>query len=137
MAPEERIRLAEEFLQEAVFRSRAKQAGSAAIANAGCGLGERAEVELELSPRAAELFPLLFGDASDVVRVRAGVHEWVERQDALDRKRNHFLKAFRQAHGFDRAAYGPERLAEFEQGLERINAEVAAARRDAARRLLS
>jgi hypothetical protein len=152
-AAAEPTQLAEAFLQEAVFRSRAKQAAGAALAVAPvtppapgaadarrCGLGLRAEVELELTPRAAELAADLWPaglDAAALERVRAMLHEWVELQDALDRKRNHFLKAFRQAHGFDRNAYPPELRAEFEAGLERVNAEVSERRRAAAAALLS
>jgi hypothetical protein len=64
------------------------------------------------------------------------VREWVERQDVLDRERNHFMKAFRQRHGFDRTKYTAELLAQFEQGLERVNAQVAAERRAVAAKLL-
>jgi len=63
--------------------------------------------------------------------------EWVRRQDALDRRRNHFLKDFRHAHGFDRTRYTAEQRAEFESGLERINAEENEKRAQAAEELLS
>jgi hypothetical protein len=62
---------------------------------------------------------------------------WVERQDAIDRKRNHFLKAFRSRHGFDRARYAPEVLGEWEAGLAGINAEEDLERRAMAERLLA
>ena len=62
---------------------------------------------------------------------------WVKRQDALDRKRNHFMKDFRQTHGFDRTTYTSEQLASFETGLDAVNAEVAEARRQAAVALLA
>ena len=52
-------------------------------------------------------------------------------QDALDRKRNHFLKAFRGKHGFDRTRYDAERLSEYERGLARVNDEENRARRSA------
>jgi hypothetical protein len=68
--------------------------------------------------------------------VPALVREWVERQDVLDRERNHFLKAFRQRHGFDRAKYTAEQLVQFEEGLDRVNAQVAAERRAVAAKLL-
>jgi hypothetical protein len=57
---------------------------------------------------------------------------WVEKQDALDRKRNHFLKAFRGQHGFDRTRYTSEQSAEFEAGLARVNDEEDRLRRAAA-----
>ena len=61
---------------------------------------------------------------------------WIEAQDALDRKRNHFLKAFRNEHGFDRTKYDAAELAEFESGLARINDEENRERRSAASKLL-
>lgn len=159
MESADRLSLAEAFLQEAVFRSRAKQAAGTALAALsaisaeskpasttgaagdarGCGLGLRAEVVLDLSPRAAELSRQLWPEGlaeTDLDRVRSVMHAWIELQDALDRKRNHFLKAFRQAHGFDRAAYSPGLRAEFEAGLERVNTEVSERRRAAAEALL-
>ena len=126
------------FLEEAVYRSRAKQAAGASLAPlaAGappdaprCGLGEKAALELDLGPRGAALFGELWpGGLSDaaLARVRAAMGAWIARQDALDRKRNHFLRDFRGAHGYDRAAYGPAEARAFEQGLAAVNAEVEA-----------
>ncbi len=62
--------------------------------------------------------------------------EWVKRQDGLDRKRNHFLKDFRGAHGADRRTYSEAVKAEYESGLDAVNARVAAERDAAAARLL-
>jgi hypothetical protein len=137
---EERLRQAEMFLAEAVFASRAKQSAGAALAAGGsnCGLGASSEVVLDLSPRAQELATLLWPQplgAPDLERARSLTAAWIELQDALDRKRNHFLKDFRQRHGFDRNAYAPEQLAAFEQGLARINAEVEQRRRECAAQL--
>jgi hypothetical protein len=136
-----RQRLAEELLQEAVYRSRARQAAGASLQQgpAGCGLGDHAAVELELSPRGRELLDALWpeGEARpDAERLRAEISEWVERQDRLDRKRNHFLRDFRQRHGADRRGYAPEVERDFEAGLARVNAEVEAGRSEAARRLV-
>lgn len=142
---EPRAKLALELLQEAVYRSRAKQAAGTSLFAAarpdrsGCGLGARAEVELELSEHGRVLFGQLFPSeitASEADRVRAELRAWVERQDELDRERNHFLKAFRGRHGIDRARYAPAALTEFESGLARVNELVAAERRAAAQRLL-
>jgi hypothetical protein len=139
MQGEQRIELAQALLAEAVFASRAKQAaGASLMQGAGCGLGTRAEVALELSPRAAQIARELWPrelSAAELESVRQATAEWVEQQDALDRKRNHFLKDFRARHGFDRNAYSPEQLAAFEQGLAHINAEVEQRRRAAAARL--
>lgn len=144
----ERLALGEAFLQEAVYRSRARQAAGTSVlgvdlnAPAGpgtCGLGEKAAVELDLSERGEELFGQLWTDAPDpdaLARIRDVVAAWVRRSDALDRKRNHFLRDFRQANGFDRTAYTPEQLATFEAGLEAVNAEVRVGLSEAARSLL-
>jgi hypothetical protein len=139
------LSLAEAFLREAVHRSREKQSALAAIRapairNPNCGLGERAAAVLDLSPRARELYERLFqGDlGEEALRTVHGVmSDWIERQDALDRKRNHFLKDFRGRNGFDRTRYAPDVLADFEGGLARINAEEDSERRAAAERLLA
>ncbi len=142
MQREELLGLAELFLQEAVYRSRATQAAGTALAQLSsgverqCGLGDGPVVVLDLSARGHELARQLFPTAVPA-HVAPLLRAWVERQDALDRDRNHFLKAFRQRHGFDRNAYSPELRLQFEQGLERVNAETAAERRAAAERLLA
>ena len=137
--------LAEGLLEEAVYASRARQAAGTLIAQdrshgaaPGCGLGLKAEIVLELSPRGAELFERLWHrePAPEVLEhIRAQLAAWIEAQDRLDRKRNHFLKEFRQRHGFDRAAYSLDQLARFESGLAEINAESTSARRAAAAEL--
>jgi hypothetical protein len=138
----DRQRLAEDFLREAVYRSRAAQAAGVALRStgggSGCGLGERAGVVLDLSPRAADLFALLWPQGtSSVDALRERMQRWVERQDALDRKRNHFLKAFRQEHGFDRTRYTQDEVRAFEDGLAEINAEEDQLRVAAAAELLA
>lgn len=143
-----RTELAEAFLREAVYRSRAKQGLIAALSepdpsasdDAGaCGLGRSAAVELGLDAKGAELFTELFGeavDADELGRVRDVTAGWVERQDALDRKRNHFLKAFRHEHGFDRSGYDEAQLDAFEAGLAAVNEQNNRELRAAAERLL-
>ncbi|MEE8468763.1 MAG: hypothetical protein V3T22_09920 [Planctomycetota bacterium] len=146
---DERLRQAEAFLQEAVYRSRDAQAGAALLdAQASvpsngdavpCGLGRQAVVVLDLSPRAQELYGSLWPSDlphTDVESVRDVMAAWVRRQDALDRKRNHFLKDFRGTHGFDRAQYTDEQGAAYRRGLDAVNAEVNDARAKAARDLL-
>ena len=118
-----RIALAESFLQEAVYRSRGDQAGATLLAagSASCGLGEKPSVVLDLSPRAEEIFQQLFGNQDVALEdLKACMASWVKRQDALDRKRNHFMKDFRQTHGFDRTTYTSEQLASFELSLIHI-----------------
>ena len=124
------------FLQEAVYRSRQRQASEAAlpsgevsVADGRCGLGEKAAVELDLSERGAELFEGLWPDgleARALGQTREVMTAWIQRQDVLDRKRNHFLRDFREAHGYDRTAYSAEELQAYEDGLTAVNAEVDA-----------
>jgi hypothetical protein len=136
----ERLLLAEEFLREAVYRSRERQSalhslqGGLAPGIGNCGLGERAAIALDLSPRGLELFHRLFDPAAEA-EIRSAMTAWIERQDAIDRKRNHFLKSFRGRHGFDRTRYGPEATRELEGGLALINAEEDSERRATAERL--
>jgi hypothetical protein len=144
---ERRVERAEEFLREAVYRSRAIQAVSTLLAKGGspergnCGLGEKAAIALDLSPRGRELFEQLFESGGEVAtdelaRVQACLRDWIEAQDALDRKRNHFLKAFRSQHGFDRTKYSPAEIADLDAGLARVNDEENRERRAAAQALL-
>ncbi len=144
-----RLKLAEAFLQEAVYRSReapSQQHRELAPverldgdAPGNCGLGEKATVVLDLSPRGAELFGELWPDPpapAALQELRAVVADWVRRQDALDRKRNHFLKDFRHEHGFDSAAYSDDQASAYRAGLDGINAEADERRRGAAQSLL-
>lgn len=139
----EHLTLAQEFLREVVYASRARQAAGAELARlarpavkGNCGLGESAALELGLSPRGAELHALLWPNGHPApVELHASLEAWVDAQDALDRDRNHFLKAFRHAHGFDRRAWSAGLLAEYESGLAAIAAREDEARAIAARRL--
>ena len=147
-AIDERQQAAEAFLTEAVYRSRAKQAAASALlapldpsaAKGRCGLGEAAAVALDLSDTGRALFAQLWPGkpaAAELARIQAQMTDWVEAQDALDRKRNHFLKAFRTKHGFDRTRYDAAQLSEFEAGLSRVNAEENSARGAAALALVA
>jgi hypothetical protein len=139
---DERLAQARSFLQEAVYRSRGDQAGAALLAARGsvdgsCGLGEGPSVVLDLTPRAQALFSEMGATAATALEpVQASMADWVRRQDALDRKRNHFLKAFRGEHGADRRGYSEDTLRAFEEGLEAVNAQVTAALDEAAEALL-
>jgi hypothetical protein len=131
----ERIDLAKRVLQEAVFASRgggarkdlgalAGAAGGSALG--GCGLGAGPNLDLSLTENGERLAQQLWPaglDGARADRARAALTEWIRRQDGLDRKRNHFLKAFRGEHGFDRSAYGPELVSRFEAGLAAVNDE--------------
>ena len=127
---------------EAVYRSRGAQAGEGLWSAgdpsaANCGLGREAAVELGLSPKAVELYEQLWTtDAPEHKHLRAVMTTWVERQDALDRDRNHFLKAFRHKHGFDRADYDTQQANAYRSGLDEVNARTDAERRSAAEQLL-
>jgi hypothetical protein len=147
-APDARLETAQAFLREAVFRSRARQAALAGLAGktpdaelavGQCGLGKEAAVELDLSPRGVELANALWHgplDAWQLARVQSVMRDWVRAQDALDRDRNHFLKAFRREHGFERASYTPELAARYDAGLETINGAANGALRVHAAQLL-
>ncbi len=137
----DRLRLAEELLREVVFDARARQAAGASLLDnpSKCGLGDGPELEIELSPRGKELAHELWPRPlapTELTAIQKTTQGWIERQDALDRKRNHFLRDFRQTHGFDRRDYGPEVAEAFEGGLERINVENEERLREAARELL-
>jgi len=131
----DKLQAARNLLQEAVYQARARQAAGVGLSGhhldqpapvGGCGMGHAPEEALELSERGADIlrrvWPSPLGPVA-VERLRSMLQDWVQRQDALDRKRNHFLRDFRQSHGFDRRAYSDEEATAFENGLERINAE--------------
>jgi len=133
--------LARAFLEEAIYRSRNSQGLDSVFAGkSNCGLGEGPVSNLDLSERAQSVFDALWPELPDQTHldaIRATTLTWIERCDALDRDRNHFLKAFRQANGFDRTAYSTEQLAEFESGLEDVNSSADAALSEAAEALLA
>ena len=140
------LELAQTFLQEAVYNSRGAQAGKATMSPGGkgadkgqCGLGQDAAIVLDLSPNAEEVLHKLWPaslDEAGVLRLQGQMTEWIEAQDQLDRKRNHFMKAFRGKHGFRRADYDSQTLAAYEEGLDAVNQESLDALRQAAQRVL-
>ena len=113
------------FLTEAVYRSRNSQGLDSVFAGkSNCGLGEGPVTNIDLSLKAQALFDELWGEAPSEAHldaIRAVTRSWVERCDALDRDRNHFLRDFRQTNGFDRSGYTPEQLAAYEVGLAEVN----------------
>ncbi len=133
--------LARAFLVEAVYRSRNSQGLESVFAGkSNCGLGEGPVANLDLSEKARSLFDELWPEAPDQVHldaIRVTTRGWVERCDALDRDRNHFLRDFRQANGFDRSAYTTEQLVEYESGLEDVNSSADAALSETAEALLT
>ncbi len=138
---ENRLHLAEELLREAVFEARARQTAGAGLLDSpsNCGLGDGPELDIELSHRGKELASELWPrplTPTELAAIQETTRGWIERQDALDRKRNHFLRDFRQTHGFDRRQYAPEVAQAFEQGLARVNEENEQRLQDAARELL-
>jgi hypothetical protein len=132
--------LARSFLTEAVYRSRNSQGlGSVFAGKTNCGLGEGPVANLDLSEKAQALFEELWAEAptqEQLDAIRATTRAWVERCDALDRDRNHFLRDFRQANGFDRTAYTPEQTTAYESGLDNVNSDADDELSDAARALL-
>jgi len=141
MSDAARLELVEKLLQEAVYRARARSGGELGEPKGGCGLGPAPEArELELTEHGRELFGTLYPvppSATRLAHIAELVGKWVGEADALDRERNHFLRAFRTTHGFDRRAYSPAEAREFEAGLARVNAEARARLQAAARALVA
>jgi hypothetical protein len=142
---DDRHQLAASLLQEAVYQSRARQAAGVALEKpggspGGCGLGSETAIDLELTPHGEEVFRKLWPREiapTELVRIEGLLRDWIEQQDAFDRKRNHYLRDFRNAHGFDRRTYTVEVAQEFDAGLARINAEVEERLRRSASELLA
>ena len=140
---DERKRVAENLLQEAVFTARASQTADIALVEStptGCGLGAHPAGELDLSERGRELFHELWSretPPTELETIGGILQAWVEQQDAFDRERNHFLRDFRKQNGFDRRTYSAEQTSEYEAEIERINHEVELRRREAADLLLA
>ena len=132
--------LARSFLMEAVYRSRNSQGlGSVFAGKTNCGLGEGPVTNLDLTERAQALFDELWTEPltqAHLDEIRAKTRAWIERSDALDRDRNHFLRDFRQANGFDRTVYTEEQTTAYESGLEKVNSGADEARGEAAKSLL-
>lgn len=123
--------LARQFLQESVFASREASHGFSPRSldgASGCGLGLRPTIPDDFNGKQARLLEQMLSAASKgehgpFASIREKVEEWIKTQDALDRKRNHFLRDFRQQHGFDRASYAADVEAAFKAGLAAINDE--------------
>jgi len=132
--------LARRFLMEAVYRSRNSQGlGSVFAGKTNCGLGEGPVANLDLTERAQALFDELWTEPltqAHLDEIRAKTRAWIERSDALDRDRNHFLRDFRQANGFDRTVYTEEQTTAYESGLEKVNSGADEALGEAAKSLL-
>ena len=132
--------LARSFLMEAVYRSRNSQGlGSVFAGKTNCGLGEGPVANLDLTERAQALFDELWTEPltqAQLDEIRAKTRAWIERSDALDRDRNHFLRDFRQANGFDRTVYTEEQTTAYESGLEKVNSGADEALGEAAKSLL-
>ena len=132
--------LARSFLMEAVYRSRNSQGlGSVFAGKTNCGLGEGPVANLDLTERAQALFDELWTEPltqAQLDEIRAKTRAWIERSDALDRDRNHFLRDFRQANGFDRTVYTEEQTTAYESGLEKVNSGADEALGEAATSLL-
>ena len=132
--------LARSFLMEAVYRSRNSQGlGSVFAGKTNCGLGEGPVTNLDLTERAQALFDELWTEPltqAQLDEIRAKTRAWIERSDALDRDRNHFLRDFRQANDFDRTVYTEEQTTAYESGLEKVNSGADEALGEAATSLL-
>ena len=140
MSGDARLELAAKLLAEAVYQARAKSGPAFGATGGGCGLGPVPEMRgLELTEHGRELFGALFPvppTPTRLARMAELVGQWIGEADALDRKRNHFLRAFRTSHGFDRRAYSAEETRELEAGLALVNAETQERLRATARTLV-
>ncbi len=134
--PDALVELARTFLQETVLASRQTShafnpdsLGSATTG--GCGMGPRPDAPDTWTPRQQELISLMSRTAGTPPKsddlllhnVARTCIDWIRRQDAIDRQRNHFLREFRTRHGFDRHSYDVTVEAAFREGIEAINAE--------------
>ena len=144
-----RLEDAQDLLRDAVFQARAAQAAGVSLGGraldepagpGNCGLGETPGLGAALSERGRELLSKLAPGGLDPAvegSLGSALQAWVDRQDAQDRKRNHYLRDFRQRHGFDRRAYDAAQTRAFEDGLAGINAEEDELRRSAAAGVLA
>ena len=145
---EERLQAAAAFLREAVFRSRARQAAGIALKGGdleaeasgpgNCGLGEKAALELDLSGEGQRLFAALWPESpgpEELGRIHGVMKDWIALQDALDRTRNHTLRDFREANGFDRRAYSADQSRALADALAGVNRQVDTRLDEHARRL--
>jgi uncharacterized protein (DUF2267 family) len=63
------------------------------------------------------------------------LNAWLQEKDKFDRERNHFLKRFRNEHGFDRQKYDAATAKAFDDGLAEINGREEAGLTEHARKL--
>jgi hypothetical protein len=127
---------AKKFLEAAVFASRSAGAGPESGA---CGLGDGPVLGAAWSEEQQRSMDALVPAGLTAEQRRQVDQEaaaWVRTQDGLDRKRNHFLKAFRQEHGVSRKTYSPPVAAAYDAGLDAVNGDNDARLAAAAQRLL-
>lgn len=118
---------AKDLFRQAVYHSR--QARFPAEQGL-CGLGGGP------SPAGVELLAAL--DVPPTLRPAAVLpllDDWLRAKDKFDRERNHFLKRFRNEHGFDRRQYDAATAKAFDDGLDDINGREEAGLVEHARRL--
>jgi hypothetical protein len=130
---EERLRLARELLIEAHHRARA-QSG-----DLGPPQTEPEAADPDFSRQGREILGVLYPQPMAPTRrerVLSVVRRYVDRAEALDRRRVRFVHDFRASHGFDRSAYTPAEAAELAGGLERLDAEAGDGLRAAALELV-
>ncbi len=133
-----RLDRARDFLEESVFASRDLSHRVPAESGGQCGLGGGPALPIGFSPRQEAALQAFAPRLTDAQRQAAAEHagRWVRLQDGLDRRRNHFLRDFRDKHGYTRSEYSPEVLAEYQAGLDTINHDNDQKLADAAQALL-
>lgn len=103
----DRLRLARELLIEAHHRARASTG--------------------DLGPHGRELLGVLWPRPMAPTRrerLLGVVRRYVDRAEALARRRDRFVHDFRAEHGFDRSAYTADEASELADGLTRLDVEV-------------
>lgn len=131
------MRLARELLIQAHHRARGRT-GDLGPPPAAEPAPE-GEVEDDLTPHGRELLGVLWPRPMGPARrerLLSVVRRYVDRAEALARRRDRFVHDFRAEHGFDRSAYTAAEASELADGLARLDAEAGERLGDAALELL-
>jgi len=119
--------LAKDFLKAALYRARESLHRNDSLNSKSgfCGLGDTAPMPQDLPEEHVALLKYF---SSERLTQRRGLippllQRWISDFDPIDRANNHFLKRFRQKHGFDRRRYDDRVEQAFTEGLRKIHAE--------------
>ncbi len=122
-----RLKIAGDFLKAALYRARESLHRNDFIDRKSgfCGLGDTAPTHQELPEEYAALLKDFSSERLTQRRalIPPLIQSWISDLDPIDRANNHFLKQFRQKHGFDRRQYDAKTEQAFTEGLSKIHAE--------------